>query len=416
LTSLLKNQGFRSLWISQVILALGDAVMQMGLLEFFRIRHYDERAETAKLFFAVALPGALLGPIAIAYLDRWQRRHVLVVSDATRAFIIGIIAVWLVPVLAGQVQPHNLFVVYTLIFVIGAITTFYYPARYALMPNLVGSEQLIPANTLFTTSLAIAGVGGRAIGGFVAEKFGVECAILTNVIAYLVAAFLVWRIEMDPHATTGHGKSSESGGWHELKTGLSYLWEHPTALSLAMLSAVFAFLGGVFVVSFVGYSVETLGLRTGGLGYLLAAAGVGAALGIGLVGSGKSWTKSTWLPFVQLLLVGVVLMLMGTTANVWITAVLLVLLGAIAATVLIPIDSKLQEEVDDKRRGAVFAARGMLTSATMIVAFWLQFGSEFFRRTPAAKVLLWLGVGSIVAAALTVLALRTRRRNTSRAQ
>jgi MFS transporter, DHA3 family, macrolide efflux protein len=414
--SLLKNPGFRRLWVSQVVLALGDAVMQMGLLEFFRIRHYDERAETAKLFFAVSLPGAVLGPIAIAYLDRWQRRHVLVVSDATRALIVGVIAAWLLPVLAGQVQPRNLFVVYTLIFLIGAITTFYYPARYALMPNLVGNEQLIPANTLFTTSLAITGVGGRAIGGFVAEKFGVECAVLVNVVAYLVAAFLVWRIQMVPHATTGGGTSTESAGWRELKTGLAYLWEHPTALSLAMLSAVFAFLGGVFVVSFVGYSVDTLGLRTGGLGYLLAAAGVGAAVGVGLVGSGKPWTKSTWLPFVQLVMVGVVLMLMGMTAKVWITAVLLVIVGAIAATVLIPIDSKLQEEVDDKRRGAVFAARGMLTSATMIVAFWLQFGSELFRRTPASRVLFWLGVGSIVAAALTTLALRTRQRNASRAQ
>lgn len=205
------------------------------------------------------------------------------------------------------------------------------------------------------------------------------------------------------------------GGWQELKTGLAYLWEHPTALSLAMLSAVFAFLGGVFVVSFVGYSVETLGLRTGGLGYLLAAAGVGAAVGVGLVGRGKSWTKSTWLPFVQLVLVGIVLILMGMTANVWITAVLLVVLGAIAATVLIPIDAKLQEEVDDKRRGAVFAARGMLTSAAMIVAFWLQFGAEFFRRTPASTILLWLGAGSIVAAGLTILALRMRQRNASRA-
>jgi hypothetical protein len=89
---------------------------------------------------------------------------------------------------------------------------------------------------------------------------------------------------------------------------------------------------------------------------------------------------------------------------------LLVVLGAIAATVLIPIDAKLQEEVDDKRRGAVFAARGMLTSATMIVALWLQFGTVFFESMPAPRILLWLGAGSIVAAVLTVVTLQTRRR------
>ncbi len=411
MASLLDNKGFRRLWISQIALALGDAVMQMGLLEYFRAHGYSERTETAKMFFAVALPGLLLGPLAIAYVDRWQRRHVLIVSDASRAVIVGVIAAWLLPVLLGQVAFRNLFAVYLLILVIGSITTFYYPARYALIPNLVGNERLIQANTLFTTSLAIAGVGGRAIGGFVAERIGVEWAILSNAVAYVVATALVWRIQMEPHATTGGADAKESGGWADLKTGLVYIWQHPSALSLALLSAVFAFLAGVFAVEIVGYTLETLGLRTGGFGYLLVAAGAGAALGVGMVGRGKPWTKATWLPFVQLLLVGAVLILMGLTARVWITVLLLFALGAIAATILIPIDAKLQKEVDDKRRGAVFAARGMLTSATMIVAFWLQFGTKLFQRTPAPQIMLWLGFGSIAAAVLTVAMLQLGRRN-----
>ncbi len=407
--SLLDNKGFRRLWISQIALALGDALMQMGLLEYFRAHGYSERTETAKMFFAVALPGLLLGPLAIAYVDRWQRRHVLIVSDASRAVIVGLIAAWLLPVLMGRVPFRNLFAVYALILIIGSITTFYYPARYALIPNLVGNERLIQANTLFTTSLAIAGVGGRAIGGFVAERIGVEWAILSNAVAYVVATVLVWRIQMDPHATTGGPDSKEPGGWGDLKTGLVYIWQHHSALSLALLSAVFAFLAGVFAVEIVGYTMETLGLRTGGFGYLLVAAGAGAALGIGLVGRGKPWTKASWLPFVQLLLVGGVLILMGLTARIWITVLLLFVLGAIAATILIPIDAKLQEEVDDKRRGAVFAARGMLTSATMIVAFWLQFGTKLFQRTPAPQIMLWLGFGSIAAAVLTLATLQLGR-------
>jgi MFS transporter, DHA3 family, macrolide efflux protein len=407
--SLLDNKGFRRLWISQIALALGDAVMQMGLLEYFRVHGYDERTETAKMFFAVALPGLLLGPLAIAYVGRWQRRHVLIVSDASRAVIVGVIAMWLLPVIMGRVAFRNLFAVYFLILIIGSITTFYYPARYALMPNLVGNERLIQANTLFTTSLAIAGVGGRAIGGFVAERIGVEWAILSNTVAYIVATALVWRIQMDPHATTGGPDAKESGGWGDLKAGLVYLWKHHSALSLSLLSAVFAFLAGVFAVEIIGYAKDTLELRTDGLGYLLVAAGAGAALGIGLVGRGKSWTKATWLPFVQLLLVGAVLILMGLTARVWITVLLLFVLGAIAATILIPIDAKLQEEVDDKQRGAVFAARGMLTSATMIVAFWLHFGTDRFQQTPAPQIILWLGFGSIAAAVLTLLTLRWGR-------
>ena len=77
---------------------------------------------------------------------------------------------------------------------------------------------------------------------------------------------------------------------------------------------------------------------------------------------------------------------------------------------MIPIESKLQEQVDETRRGAVFATRGMLTSATMVVAFWLQFGTKFFRETPSPTILWQLGIGTMVAAALTVVALRARQR------
>ncbi len=73
--SLLKNRGFRLLWCSQVGLALGDALMQMGVLEFFRAHGCIIRLETAKLLLAMSLPGALIGPVAVAYLDRWQRRR-----------------------------------------------------------------------------------------------------------------------------------------------------------------------------------------------------------------------------------------------------------------------------------------------------------------------------------------------------
>ncbi len=407
--AVLQNREFRKLWIAQMVLALGDAVMQMGLLEFFRAHGYNERVETAKLFFAVSLPGLLLGPVAIAYLDRWQRRNVLMVSDSLRALIVGIIAMWLLPVLTGRVEERDLFMVYAMIFVIGAITTFYYPARYALLPNLVKGGNLIQANTLFTTSLAVASVGGRALGGFVAERLGVEWAVLANALAYVASIGLVWGIRMHPHATSGGANAHPEGGWGQLKSGLIYLWQHPSALPLVILAAVFAFLGGILLIAMVGYSLDTLGLRTGGLGYLMTAAGAGAALGVVAVGRAKAWTQAGWLPFVQLIIGGGLLKLLSLTTNPWVAAGLLIPLGAIVATAFIVIDAKLQEQVDDQRRGAVFAARGMLTSATMVVAFWLQFGSEVIRQTPAPTILQWLGVGSVVAAVLTLLVMRLKR-------
>ncbi|MEI6083421.1 MAG: MFS transporter [Verrucomicrobiota bacterium] len=405
--TVLANINFRRLWISQIALALGDALMQMGLLELFRVHGYDERAETAKIFFAVSLPALVLGPVAMVYLGRWQRRTVLMISDGLRAVVVVGIVMWLLPLLAGRVDQQSLLMVYLGIGAIGVVATFYLPARSALLPNLVEPAQLMKANTLFATSMAIVTVGGRALGGFVAEHAGVPWAVSANALMYLVSVGLLARIQMNPHATTV--TETKVGGWSEFKTGLAYLWEHPTAMPLVMVSAVFAFLLGLLVVVFVGYAMDTLGLRTGGVGYLVAAAGIGAGIGIGLLGQGKPWTKSDWLPFAQLLLAAGALVALSFTTNVWRAALAVVVLGAVASTVMIYIDAKLQAQIEDVRRGAVFAARGMLNSLTMLIAFWLQFGSATFKRTPPPTVLFWLGISAgVVAVVMLVLSRRKR--------
>jgi predicted MFS family arabinose efflux permease len=275
------------------------------------------------------------------------------------------------------------------------------------MPNLIPTEKLMKANTLFTTSLAIATVGGAALGGFVAERIGVTWAILLSGLSFLVSFGLLWMIQMPPHATT---PSNTNARGSEFVGGCVYLWKHPTALPLVILNGFFAFLLGILMIVFVGYAIETLGLRTAGVGYLVAAGGLGAGLGIVLLGRGKAWVHSDWVPFFQLLLAAGALVALGLTTNVWLAALVVVVLGGVSATVLVYIDAKLQAQVEDVRRGAVFAARGMLTSATMVVAFWLQFGTQLFKRTPPPKVLFWLGIGTIGATALLALAMWGRRR------
>ena len=409
---LLRHPGFRRLWIAAVVLAIGDALMRMGLIKFFRANDYDVSTETAKMLFAVSLPGLLLGPVAIAYLDRWQRRSVLIISDALRAVTVVVIAVWLLPVVTGRVESRGLMAVYAMIFLNGAISTFYLPARAAMLPNLLTTEQFILANTLLTATVAVANVGGSGLGGFIAEKMGVEWAVAANALAYVVSVALVAAIRMDAHATTSGENAHPEGGWGEFRTGLKYLWEHKTALPLVLLTAVFAFVGAVFMVAFTGYALADaphgLGLRTDGFGYLLVAFGVGSGLGMAAVSRAKKWARAGWLPSVQLAVVGAIVMGLSRTSNPWLAAAVLVVLGAVAAPLMIPIDSKLQEQVDEKRRGAVFATRGMLTSATMCVALWLQFGTAFFRDTPSSVILWWLGIGTVGAVLLTAFTMRQK--------
>ena len=210
---------------------------------------------------------------------------------------------------------------------------------------------------------------------------------------------------MTPHAVSEPTGNSATSVLREFRVALIYLWEHPTALPLVMLSGVFAFVLGILMVVFVGgYAKDVLHLGVSGIGYLVGAGGAGAAIGIFLLGRGRSWTKSPWLPVGLLLLAAGALLTLIGIANLWLVIPVVFVLGGVLATVLIAIDSRLQAQVEDVQRSAVFAARGMLTSLTMIVAFWLQFGTEVFKRTSPPVVLWWLGIGTFAAAVLMLLA------------
>jgi MFS family permease len=358
------------------------------------------------MLLMMSLPGVVFGPLVMAYVDRWPRRVVLVASDWFRAVLVLVLMAWVWPLLGGVPRTAGLWPLYGFVFVIGVVTTFYFPARYALMPSLVPAGELVPANTLFTTSIAVAAFLGRPLGGFVAERFGVEWALGANAVAYVVGAVLIWRIRVERETTA---TALEQNGWRELRAGVSYLLGHKVALRLVLLSGVFAFLGGVFLVAFVGYAVETLKLGTGGLGYLAAAAGPGAVAGVVLMGRGRAWTKAGWLPVVQLFVAGGVLVGLGWVKTPWLAAPLLTVMGLVVATAMIPIDSLMQEHVEESRRGAVFAVRGMMTSLTMMVAFWLQFGSDVLERTPPPVVLSCLGGVALLAAGVAGFGGRRRR-------
>ena len=195
----------------------------------------------------------------------------------------------------------------------------------------------------------------------------------------------------------------------ELRTGMEYLWGHRIAWRLVWVSGAFAFVGGLLLVEIVGYAIDTLHLRTGGVGYLVGAAGVGAAVGLGICAKGPAWVKADWLTPVQLAVVGGALVAMGCTEQVWVAVVLVLVIGASASMAAIHVDAKLQEHVEETRRGSVFAARGMLTSLTTVVAFWLQFGTAVLKRTPAPTVMVWLGGATLVMGLLALGAMRTRK-------
>ena len=118
------NGSFSALWAGQLISLFGDRLNQLALVAVVAISTGSALA-TGLVFFAATLPNLLLSPIAGTFVDRWDHKEVMVVSDILRAAIVLIL-----PVAAVT----NIVLVYPLIFLVTTISVFFRPARVAILP------------------------------------------------------------------------------------------------------------------------------------------------------------------------------------------------------------------------------------------------------------------------------------------
>jgi MFS family permease len=118
-------------------------------------------AALALMAIALAVPAIIVGPVAGVFVDRWERRRVMLASDLIRAAIVlGFLLVR---------SPDQLWILYLLAIAHATVGTFFFPARAALMPRVVPAEGLMAAKSLNQ----IAGLppacwcirGGRPAGG-----------------------------------------------------------------------------------------------------------------------------------------------------------------------------------------------------------------------------------------------------------
>ena len=144
------NGSFSALWAGQLISQFGDRVHQVALFALVYTITGSALA-TALAFFAATLPHLLLSPIAGAYVDRWNTKEVLVVSDILRAAVVLLIPVAVL---------INVAFAYPLVFAMTAITIFFRPAKTAMLPRIVRDEDLLPANSALRGSETLADVIG----------------------------------------------------------------------------------------------------------------------------------------------------------------------------------------------------------------------------------------------------------------
>jgi MFS family permease len=268
------NANFRNLWLGQIISLLGDWFNLIASAALV-VELTQSGFAVGGLFLVRMLAPFLISPIAGVVADRYNRKHILILTDILRALIVlGFLWVR---------EPQHVWLLYTLTAIQMALSGFFFPTRTAILPDVVSGPELGAANALSSTTWSVMLGLGAALGGIVSGTWGIYPAFAIDSLTFVVSALFIVQIKYD---AAGHLDASDKtvrSALHEFLDGLRYLANHLDILVMALHKAV----GGLFFTSglqviqvVIAERVFPIGEGGGiSLGLMFGIAGVGTGIG-----------------------------------------------------------------------------------------------------------------------------------------
>ncbi len=362
----LKHKNFALLWVGGLISMTGNWML-MAALPFHVYSLTGSALATSGILMAMVAPGIFFGSIAGIFVDRWDRKKIMVITSALQAMtILGLLFVRSV---------EWLWVIYLTVFLESTLKNFFGPAEGALLPNLVGEEHLVPANSLNALNDNLARIIGPSIGGMLLGTLGFQSVIWADVASYLIAMVLIILIRAENTAPVRDVSSERDSKihnpwrqmWAEWLSGLRYIRHRRALTGLFTIMGIALFGDAILSAILVVFVQQDLGFNAIEFGWLMTARGLGGLLGGLFVGQfGRKFTL-TQLISGGLLVSGASIYIMLTRPSLPIMMGVLILIGPALMAWLISLQTIGQKETEDAYRGRVFGAIG--TTTTLIMFF-----------------------------------------------
>jgi DHA3 family macrolide efflux protein-like MFS transporter len=364
------NGSFSALWTGQLISLFGDRLHQLALVAVVLISTGSPLA-TGLVFVAATLPNLLLSPIAGTFVDRWDHKETLIVSDILRAAI-----VLLLPLAAIM----NVLLVYPMVFAVTTISIFFRPARVALLPQIVPERDLLTANSAMWVGETIADVIGYPLAGIFVVTLGaaVPLAFWVDSATYLASATLLTTIIV---LAIRSGQEETQGGLArlglvgELKAGWTFLRSEATLLANTIQAAIGQFAIGITIALAPTYALKVFGGSDVGwqavYGFLETGIGVGNLLGgfvIGLIGARFGKGRMVIAGYA---LYGLTVTLMALTGHVGLAIGFSFGQGVANMVFVIPSQTLFQERTPAALMGRVVGLRFAMVFGSMTLAMGL---------------------------------------------
>jgi len=359
--------------------------MQHFVLIFIIYGVTHSNTAVSGMILSFMIPAVLFSVITGVYVDRWNKKKVLLYVHLIRA---GLLLPFLIPNL-------HLGFIYTLTFLIAVATQFFVPAESSIIPSLIPKKLIISANAVFAFSIYGSTLIGYVFSGPALLWLGRTNTIALLISLFFVSAFFVAAIKVNSkskdHLKKGNltlAKANYSVA-REAREIFSFIRKAKKVMhALFMLTIaqavifMFAVLAPGYVTTILEAPLESLSL------ILIAPAGLGLGLGAFLLGSVGKRFKHKWTSAIGFMVVGIVFILLPLASRVTshgfvqglnaylphfldinilhIIVILAFIIGFAISLVFIPSNATIQIETSEAMRGRMY---GLLSSLIGAVSF-----------------------------------------------
>lgn len=285
-----KHRDFLHLWSAQAISAFGSRITRVAL-PIIAVTTLGRRGAMLGVLAAVQLiPGVVLAMVAGGFVDRGQKRRILIAADLVRAaLVVSLTVAWAM----GWLTMAQLLIVGA---GVGTATALFQITDVAYLPALIGRRKLVEGNAKLETTEAVAEITGPASAGVLITALGAPIAVAIDAATYVFSALLLGRIRAVERKKPPRGAGPVAAQTREdFRIGMRAVFGHPCVRPLIITLMVWSVLGGFYISLYTLFCLNELGLSDATFGAIIAAGGLGslagAVLARGMSGVfGVGWT------------------------------------------------------------------------------------------------------------------------------
>ena len=304
--AVLKNKNFLALWIAQIFSQLADRVIFVVFVAVIAsLAKASSTFPNFLLYVAFTVPAVLFTAVAGVFIDKWNKKHILIFTNITRAVFIALLPLF----------NKTLFGIYALAFIVSSVTQFFIPAEASTIPATVKKHQLLSANSLFTATMMGSIIFGFVLGDPLINIFGlkkvyiaISSLFILSTISLLFLKYKPTKAEQTPHKTFKEFTD-------ELKDGFVYIKNNPIILNAILkLSTLFSVIVTLCILA-ISISQQMLYPDNTALGaqkfvYIVAFSGIGMVIGSLFVGKFFKKQNKLHVTYTGFTVIGVSLLLL----------------------------------------------------------------------------------------------------------